>query len=84
MMAAPPRQFHICTPNCGHTHDTNCWCEPTHFYWVKAEDGTDIYVVEHNDDTTAPHEAVVTTRDIHNDWVTQRLDAANAPVKGPR
>jgi len=83
-MMAAPAQAHVFTPGCGHIHSTNCWCEPNRFYWLTAEDGSAIYVCEHNDDTTAPHEAVVTTRDIHNDWVTQTLDRANAPVKGAR
>lgn len=77
-MATQPVSVHIFSPNCGHVHNTNCWCEPTRFYWLKREDGVDIYVVEHNDETTAPHEAVVMTRDIHHDWVTTTLEASES------
>lgn len=49
MMATQPKTAHIYTPGHGHVENTNCPCEPTKFYWLKGNDGEDIYVVEHNE-----------------------------------
>lgn len=67
-------EAHVCDLNVGHRFSKDCWCEPVRVYWVPGLDEQPVCVVEHNDDTSAPHILVSQARSEQPDWVTVFLD----------
>ncbi len=71
-------------PN-GHCLSADCWCEPSHTYWVTNKHGVQVFVVEHSDDTPVHHGTVLNERTDHSRdpdpvstpdaaWITRALD----------